>query len=117
MGAADRSQPLPRVFPALDLAGLDVLFDASVFPAFERAALDGLPPPLFLVIAHHLHSCASHHAVSSYRHHSEAAEAVDVRSSDASFISGISGRALIGVVGEISQAVDLHSATPVSLPT
>lgn len=35
-------QPLPRVEPAFDLAGLLVEFDASVFPAFDSAALEGL---------------------------------------------------------------------------
>ena len=36
------SQPLPRVLPAFDLALLDELSDASVLPAFDRAALLGL---------------------------------------------------------------------------
>lgn len=46
------SQPLPSVFPALDLADLDEPLDASVLPAFERAPLLGFPP--LLAILFHL---------------------------------------------------------------
>lgn len=36
------TQPFARVEPALDLAGLLDPLDASVLPAFESAAFDGL---------------------------------------------------------------------------
>jgi len=41
-------QPLPRVFPAWVLAGLEDPFDARVFPALDKVDLDGfairIPP-------------------------------------------------------------------------
>lgn len=37
------AQPLPRVFPACDLADFDDPLEASVLPAFESADLLGLP--------------------------------------------------------------------------
>ncbi len=48
-GRLKTSQPLPSVFPALDLADSEVPLDASVFPAFESARLLGFPPLLAIV--------------------------------------------------------------------